>query len=501
MTQRWWRTTAAGIAAATVPVLALAARQSLPNVSAIADSFKPFAPRVRTHADAGNFYVESDGMPDHPLMVGITAWQQQVPLPQPYVGRNAWQFPLHPVPAAQPLSAKTHFFRGAIAIAADGVPIFNALNNRGEDSYLAGELDTFGGHSGRADDYHYHVAPLYLEKIMGKGKPIAYALDGYPLYGLNEPGGSAPGKLDAFNGHTTARLGYHYHASLNYPYINGGFHGAVTEVGGQADPQPRAQPVRPDTLPLRGARITGWARPRPDSYELTYTLGSETRHIRYSTGSDGVYNFDYVDGQGVHYPRTYSRRQPPQGPERQGPGEQQGGRGRQGDRPPAPPAPPEIVTPAPTDFQLTSGAVTSGGSLPVAYTCDGESVSPPVSWKNVPAGTKAFALVMHHIPPGAEAPHVYWIVYGLPATVKSLARNDHALGTHGINTINGRSEYAPPCSKGPGKKWYVLTLYALSADPKLAPNAPITCDSLLKAMEGRILKTAVLNVSYERPER
>ena len=38
-------------------------------------------------------YVESNGMPDHRMMVGIRAWQQQVPIPQPYTGRNAWRIP------------------------------------------------------------------------------------------------------------------------------------------------------------------------------------------------------------------------------------------------------------------------------------------------------------------------------------------------------------------------------------------------------------------------
>ena len=123
--------------------------------------------------------VESNGMPSHNMMVGITSWQQQVPLPQPYTGANAWRIPAHPTLADTPISAKTSLYRGAIALAVNGVPIFNALNNRGDDAYLAGELDQWGGHSGRADDYHYHIAPLHLQTVVGAAKPIAYALDGF----------------------------------------------------------------------------------------------------------------------------------------------------------------------------------------------------------------------------------------------------------------------------------------------------------------------------------
>lgn len=271
--------------------------------------FAQFAPAVKTRSDGTTFYVESNGMPDHPLMVGIRAWQQQVPLPQKYTGANAWQFPLYPVEAKEKLSAKDHFFRGAIAVAANGVPIFNPIKNDGvTDTYIAGELDDHGGHSGRGDDYHYHLAPVFLQQKLGKALPVAYALDGYPIYGYTEPDGSAPKALDSFNGHKTPALGYHYHATKTYPYLNGGFHGEVTEREGQVDPQPRASSPRPATAPLRGATITGYQTLKPGSYSLTYTLGGETRKVNYTVQSDGSVKFDFVDGSGRVQSQTYQTR-------------------------------------------------------------------------------------------------------------------------------------------------------------------------------------------------
>jgi hypothetical protein len=147
-----------------------------PLAARVASIFTAFAPKVKTRADDKFVYVESDAMPDHVMMVGITAWQQQVPIPQPYSGENAWRIPLYPVVAKNPLSAKSHFFRGAIALAANGVPIFNPIKNDGRtDTFLAGELDQFGGHCGRADDYHYHIAPTHLQSLVGKDKPVARA--------------------------------------------------------------------------------------------------------------------------------------------------------------------------------------------------------------------------------------------------------------------------------------------------------------------------------------
>ena len=445
-----------------------------------AAAFDAFAPKVKTRWDERYLYVESDGIPSHPMMVGITSWQQQVPMPQSYTGVNAWRVPLRPVPAANPLSAKTHFFRGAIALAANGIPIFNALNNRGVDSYQIGELDEFGGHCGRADDYHYHTAPLSLQKTVGPDKPIGYALDGYPLYGLLEPGGKPVSKLDAFNGHETPGLGYHYHATKTYPYINGGFHGEVAEIEGQVDPQPRAQSVRPATPPLPGAKITAFSQPKPGSYTLTYVIQGFTCKIDYRLEADGSYTFDYINPEGKVVTMNYPTRQ-------------RGGGGRRDA------AAPEPSTPKPTDFQLTSPVVVNGGSLPVDYTCDGASASPPVAWKNAPVGTKAFAVIMHHYPPGeTEEPHVYWVIYNIPATTKAIPQNDTVIGARGVNTVNRRAQYTPPCSQGPGKKWYILTLYALSDDVKPEASRGVTRDALLAAMKGKILATSVLNVSYER---
>ena len=294
--------------------------------------FEAFAPRVKLRWDSNFLYIENNGLPAHGMMVGITNWQQQVPLPQAYVGANAWRLPLSPVPATEPQSIKGRFLRGAIAIAANGIPIFNPQNNRGEIAQEIGELDKWGGHCGRADDYHYHAAPLHLQSTVGDGKPIAYALDGYPIYGLTEPGGAAPQALDTYNGHTTAALGYHYHASKSYPYVNGGFHGVVTEVGGQVDPQPRAQSVRPDQLPLAGAKITKFkATADAKSFNLLYTVQGKTGSVKYVNVGKDKWKFFYVSTKGILRKQTYTLQNLPDRPQN-GP-------------PPPPPGPPQDFQP------------------------------------------------------------------------------------------------------------------------------------------------------------
>lgn len=292
---------------ASVVQLAAAAAANAANAPRTAKAFLPFT-RLDLRADDEFLYVGSNGLPDHNMMVGITAWQQQVPLPQNYFGENAWRIPLKPVPAKQPASIEGRFLRGAIALAVNGIPIFNPQNNRGEISHEIGELDEWGGHCGRADDYHYHITPLHLQSQAGQGMPVAYALDGYPIYGLTEPDGSPVGRLDECHGHDDAKIGYHYHASNKYPYVFAAFHGEVVEAEGQVDPQPRAQGVREALQALRGARITAFEKTGRDSYKLSYEVDGDKRSVSYSIKSDGTYPFHFDNGREGSVDEVYTER-------------------------------------------------------------------------------------------------------------------------------------------------------------------------------------------------
>lgn len=271
--------------------------------------FQKGNPAGKVRWDNDFVYIESNGLPQHGMMTGITAWQQQVPLPQTYRGENAWRIPLKPVPAREPRMIRNQFLRGAVALAVNGIPIFNPQNNRGEVSAEIGELDKWGGHCGRADDYHYHVVPLHLEALVGKGQPLAYALDGYPIYGLREGDGRQPLGLDALNGHHAEDLGYHYHASEKYPYVNGGFHGVVEERDGQVDPQPSARPVRPSLTAMRGAAITGFEESGQRKFRVDYTLSGEKRSVLYELGADGNVEFEFREGGGVVRRERYTPRE------------------------------------------------------------------------------------------------------------------------------------------------------------------------------------------------
>ncbi len=282
----------------------LQAQQTTSDPLVLDAAFAPFKPQVSTYWTSTYFYVQSKGIPTtHAMMAGITGWQQQVPIPQCYVGTNAWPIPLNPVVAATPVPVNAnHFSRGAVAVAVNGIAIFNPYTNTGVDAFLDGQLDTFGGHCGMADDYHYHTAPLSLYGTTLATRPIAYGLDGFAVYGPTEPDGVAMTTLDANHGHYYGTAGvYHYHGTAAAPYMIGNMVGQVTEdATKQIIPQAQAKPVRPGQLPLRGAVITGCvANAAGNGYALAYTLNNQSYSLNYNWTTAGLYTFNLVAPTGT----------------------------------------------------------------------------------------------------------------------------------------------------------------------------------------------------------
>ena len=135
------------------------------------------------------YRFESSGLPDetHVMMRGITATNQQYPSTHAY----EITIPLNQRMAATP----TPTVPGAIGIAVNGVPLFDPgtqgkidpNTGRSPHTYDVGELDECGGHAGRGDDYHYHIAPKCLIDELGEThvedhlQPIGFANDGFPI--------------------------------------------------------------------------------------------------------------------------------------------------------------------------------------------------------------------------------------------------------------------------------------------------------------------------------
>ncbi len=128
-----------------------------------------------------------------------------------------------------------------------------------------------------------------MESIVGKGKPIAYALDGYPIYGFYDQGGKVPTDLDEYHGRVEDGQ-YRYYSSREFPYVNAGLRGTVEIRNGQVYPQPTSWPLRFDGL-RTSTSVTGWKfDPSTQSYQIDYS-GGNYRWIKYSLKSADTVEF------------------------------------------------------------------------------------------------------------------------------------------------------------------------------------------------------------------
>lgn len=441
-------------------------------------TFAHFSSTVQTKSDNQWYYVASNGIPEHQMMVGIKRWQQQVPIPQRYFESNAWMIPLYPSFADQPISTANNFMRGAIAIAANGVPIFNALNNRGEDALVIGELDNWGGHCGRADDYHYHTAPLHLSSKTGLD-PIAIALDGFAVYGNVEPDGTPMKSLDNCHGHLLDNQLYHYHGTNSYPYMIAALKGKVAidaekaAPENQISPQPRANPIRPAEKQLAGATIVDFTTNNLHESILTYKVGGQESSIQYKPSGSG-YEFIFSNKDGEVKKEIYEKNMG--GPKKK---------------------PLASVQSNASDMHFTSPAFVNNGLLPKLYTCDSASNAPPLNWANEPTGTGSFAITMHHIAKDGKK-QVYMVLYDIPATQHAFSDSQKYIGIWGSNTHSKELGYAPPCSKGPGPKAYIITLYAIAQKDNFTLKPGLAMDDFLTLVKDQIIATSTISVTYSR---
>lgn len=150
-------------------------------------------------------------------------------------------------------------------------------------------------------------------------------------------------------------------------------------------------------------------------------------------------------------------------------------------------------------FKVISDAFTQGEPIPQKYSCDGQDVSPPLQWDDVPQDTQSLALIADD-PDAPVGIWVHWVLYNLPAGTRTLSEAippDISLpdgSRHGKNSW-GRFGYGGPCPPR-GSHRYFFKLYAL--DIRLDLFAGASKEELLEAMEGHILSQSELMGTYSR---
>ncbi len=140
--------------------------------------------------------------------------------------------------------------------------------------------------------------------------------------------------------------------------------------------------------------------------------------------------------------------------------------------------------------------------IPEAYTCDGADVSPPLSWGELPAGTKSIALICDD-PDAPRGTWVHWVAYDLPPTCQGLPQGVEKTGTLKGGGKQGKNDfpeigYNGPCPPG-GTHRYFFKVYALDTMLDLPPGK--TKREVEKAMKGHVLGRGELTGTYSRKPR
>ncbi|MHB8535378.1 MAG: YbhB/YbcL family Raf kinase inhibitor-like protein [Sulfuricaulis sp.] len=155
---------------------------------------------------------------------------------------------------------------------------------------------------------------------------------------------------------------------------------------------------------------------------------------------------------------------------------------------------------------LSSPVIRPNEDIPARYTCDGDDVSPPLSWSGLPPATKSLVLIVDDPDaPDPKAPRmtwVHWVLYNIPPGASGLAEavaaKDLPKGTLvGMNDWK-RTGYGGPCPPI-GRHRYFHKLYAL--DTVLPDLGRPTKARLEKAMQDHILMQTELIGAYQRAGR
>ncbi len=144
-------------------------------------------------------------------------------------------------------------------------------------------------------------------------------------------------------------------------------------------------------------------------------------------------------------------------------------------------------------MKVTSTAFVNDGEIPAQYTCDGDQLSPPLTFRDIPADALSLALIVED-PDAHTGPRVHWLIWNIPTTKTGFSEGEKIAYPQGKNG-SGASKYGGMCPQE-GAHRYFFRLYAL--DSELDLQAGSTKKELETAMAGHIIEEALLVGRYSR---
>ena len=139
------------------------------------------------------------------------------------------------------------------------------------------------------------------------------------------------------------------------------------------------------------------------------------------------------------------------------------------------------------------------GSIPSKYTCDGDDVSPPIEWADVPSDARTLALICDD-PDAPKKDFAHWVLFNIPP--KAAALPEHVAASQALpdGSRQGKNDfgkvgYGGPCPPS-GTHRYRFTLYAIDTELRVPPGS--SRKDVEAAMKGHVLETAQMTGAYTR---
>lgn len=169
-------------------------------------------------------------------------------------------------------------------------------------------------------------------------------------------------------------------------------------------------------------------------------------------------------------------------------------------------SPHDVRAQAPHTFVVESATMSTGRMMPRDYSPDGGNLSPPLTWRGLPEGTRQLAVICQDHGAGNPPPWVHWIIYNIPASATGLPEGipfDPADpmppglegATQGSNGW-GLSMYRGPAPPGGTLHHYDFAVFALDAELDLPPG--LTRAELLEAIDGHVIGQGNMVPIYRR---
>jgi len=138
-----------------------------------------------------------------------------------------------------------------------------------------------------------------------------------------------------------------------------------------------------------------------------------------------------------------------------------------------------------------------------SFGCSGKNISPQLSWKNAPAGTKSFAVTAYDPDAPTGSGWWHWVVFNIEKSVAGLKTGASASSNMPAGSIESANSYGskafggacPPVGDKPHR--YVFTVYALDIE-KIEQDADARAELIGFFLNSHAIAKASIMAYYGR---